>query len=1419
METWLLVLAPVLLGSVLLLSARWALGSRPSWDALTFARPALPSGPLRLIAVPLLAVGLVLAAGAFSLTLLQPAADRVTLPIEVIGPDGVTETVQVDVADPSTVDHLWVKAYSIGYPYHYANMRGYTTDKASIRLNGGEWIDINNSTVTCEEPEASARCVEGPMHTIRFRIPIDKLGSLQSGANALSFRFNYAHPDGELGDPSTGYRILGLELRDSGGTDQIDGTTFAWDDPASWTAPGGYDSASDRSAGKTLWHERNLLIDGWNGEEIWASCADCHVDNGYDLQYFAFSNKSIVQRARFHGLSEQEGKQIAAYIRSIDITTEDGQTIDPPGRPWDPPYQPGPTAAGSRSEDDARTTGQSFSDLDPTYWAAGAGAEWSLDNDDQMKQYLFPNGVTYEGDVRVDQSLNLREIPTSAQMPDWNEWLPVHHPVDVWGDAFESSAVWEAYVNEVPSLVEQAKNGQVGKAAQAAKLFHHHLQSSSQQFRNVTIPEPYEFEAAELSRVQWGLVKTFEVLHTNHFEDDAQEVYGDAAEPLQWLSNSRILFDQAPHIQGWVKGEGSGVMDRYHDAAWYYLQLVVNSGSGISTGKAPVDWEYHYSHTKAANEVGGPHSWRYIASYLRILQNADALGPDFSSTEPEGWWMKHTTPTVMERNVGHWAKDALPDLSEEEYRRALNVTMQALMDGLEDTDFAEWARNGIDQPQHERQYGIEPESHDPMHVKNYGTSADPLDRPRYRYDGITYADQFWTAIDYFGEDGMAYSVLERMAQWANTAWPKGDWMGRIEPYKDNPGLDTGPANQAPSVSVESPSAEATFTAPATIDVRATASDGDGSIASLEVAADGSAIGSASGADATLTWSDVPAGRYALTAIATDDDGASTTSDPVEIVVKQSDGTMPPQSGVAWSYFEGNWSQLPDFGAMTPVAEGTSSTFALDPAQREDHFGLRFTGTLEVPASGDYTFTLNSDDGSRLYIDGSLVVDNDGRHAVQEASGTVSLSEGDHAITVDYFEATGGEILGVMWASDTISKGPIPSEYLSPTRPASATRHTLELKAGWNLVSSPIVPDDPAMDSVLGEAQEAVVVTKNEVGDIYSPPYDVMSLSTWSAREAYQVYVESDQSITIEGERLAPDTGIELVEGWNYVPYLPSAEMPVEDAFASIEDALVVVQDYAGNAYIAAPNYDVNDVETVTQGQGYKVYVDTDATLRYPTSSSSTSGQARTAAAEASGGGGGVGPSATVIVQGASLEEGTAVYARTDGRTVGRGTVSDGSALVTVRGTSKLAPSSAAAGAETGDPISFVTGPEDDRAPLPVNQTTNVLTGTTAGQPLTFAPNRVISATVEGASTFDLRKNHPNPVRTSTTIRYTLPEQLPVRMTLYNVLGQKVRTVVDAPRGPGTHEVQVDTEALSSGVYFYRLKAGPHRESRKLTVVQ
>ena len=71
------------------------------------------------------------------------------------------------------------------------------------------------------------------------------------------------------------------------------------------------------------------------------------------------------------------------------------------------------------------------------------------------------------------------------------------------------------------------------------------------------------------------------------------------------------------------------------------------------------------------------------------------------------------------------------------------------------------------------------------------------------------------------------------------------------------------------------------------------------------------------------------------------------------------------------------------------------------------FGADITGFLNVPVNGNYTFTLNSDDGSQLFIDGGLVVDNGGAHGPQVASGSISLSAGLHPFEVQFFEDFGG----------------------------------------------------------------------------------------------------------------------------------------------------------------------------------------------------------------------------------------------------------------------------------------------------------------------------------------------------------------------------------------------------------------------------
>jgi predicted esterase len=157
----------------------------------------------------------------------------------------------------------------------------------------------------------------------------------------------------------------------------------------------------------------------------------------------------------------------------------------------------------------------------------------------------------------------------------------------------------------------------------------------------------------------------------------------------------------------------------------------------------------------------------------------------------------------------------------------------------------------------------------------------------------------------------------------------------------------------------------------------------------------------------------------------------------------------PKAGVTYKYYENNgtpWTLLPDFTALTPKTTGRVGTFTLTGTQeRADNFGLVFDGYINCTTAGNHTFYTTSNEGSKLYIDGTdaanLIVSNDGIHNSQERSGTISLTTGLHRIFVTYFERTTSETLSVSYTPPGGSKVLIPALVLSdPT--ASATTSAL-----------------------------------------------------------------------------------------------------------------------------------------------------------------------------------------------------------------------------------------------------------------------------------------------------------------------------------------------------------------------------------------
>lgn len=134
-------------------------------------------------------------------------------------------------------------------------------------------------------------------------------------------------------------------------------------------------------------------------------------------------------------------------------------------------------------------------------------------------------------------------------------------------------------------------------------------------------------------------------------------------------------------------------------------------------------------------------------------------------------------------------------------------------------------------------------------------------------------------------------------------------------------------------------------------------------------------------------------------------------------------------GLSYDYFERFFVNVTDLDLVKPVSAGVIKNFGIEGRKRETYFGFRYFGYLKVPKDGIYHFYLKSNDGSRLYIDGEELIENDANHAAVEEPGTVALKAGYHPIMLTYMQCGGGKALQVSWSGPGIVKQEIPEQVL------------------------------------------------------------------------------------------------------------------------------------------------------------------------------------------------------------------------------------------------------------------------------------------------------------------------------------------------------------------------------------------------------
>ena len=101
----------------------------------------------------------------------------------------------------------------------------------------------------------------------------------------------------------------------------------------------------------------------------------------------------------------------------------------------------------------------------------------------------------------------------------------------------------------------------------------------------------------------------------------------------------------------------------------------------------------------------------------------------------------------------------------------------------------------------------------------------------------------------------------------------------------------------------------------------------------------------------------------------------------------------------------------------------------------------------------------------------------------------------------------------------------------------------------------------------------------------------------------------------------------------------------------------------------------------------------------------------------------------------------------------------------------------------------------------------------------FSYSNIVEVNSAVAIDFSLSQNYPNPFNPSTTINYSIPNASRVTLTVYDVTGRQVATLVDEVKEAGNYSHNFNASGLASGVYYYKVVAGKFTESRKMLLVK
>jgi parallel beta-helix repeat protein len=380
---------------------------------------------------------------------------------------------------------------------------------------------------------------------------------------------------------------------------------------------------------------------------------------------------------------------------------------------------------------------------------------------------------------------------------------------------------------------------------------------------------------------------------------------------------------------------------------------------------------------------------------------------------------------------------------------------------------------------------------------------------------------------------------------------------------------------------------------------------------------------------------------------------------------------------------------------------------------------------------------------------------------------------------------------------------------------------IALHSGWNLISWNVTFDG-SVESLLGSAKDAVDVMLgfDQGGLVYIPSLPQFSTLTMvDHHHGYWIKANREAVLNVCGGETQCGDNIPIYSGWNLVSYEFASPYPTTSAFHSIMNSVQVILGYDLGGKVFVPDQpDFNTLTTLSPGFGYWVRSMGANTLlkddcldgwasRPVSPVVSTGTPALGSRFWISVYGTGITLDGKPLAKGASVQ-----FVTADDIVVGRSTYGDG-----------LLKFTPVYGVDNQDAATRSFPKEGDQvyAVIAGVRTSPAITWTSHG-----AVQRLTELTAAASlpRAYNLLQNYPNPFNPQTTIEFALPEAGHVRVVVFNLLGQAIKTLADGDYAAGSFKLTWDGtnatgSSVASGVYFYRIEANNYRSSKKMMLLK